>query len=219
MHNWNVQIKRVKDNITPFLLIGVVMGCFIGAAKKLKEYGWLNNYLEYANISLDYADMGNAVMFEHLAPNTLVILLFLIFLLSALRRIFFGALEAPPKEQKGVIFALENFASLLAIAWLGMMLGIMLPAWWFEDWRTCAKFAFLAIYPVLYLIEVTCVSMLAYSQFLYKLPIFTHERPKWKIQTRLEGFVILCVALVTLTYHKQLTEFTNLTGKWLHSLL
>lgn len=214
---WKIQKKRIKANIIPFAMIGLIVGGFIGFANQLKELSWLNGYLRYANITMDFSDLGSSVMFEHLAPNTLVVLLIAIFLFSALRRILFGALEAAPTEQSGIVFALENFASLLAIAWLGIMFGLLVPALAFSGWKAMAGFALLMLYAAIYLIEVSAATMLTHLQLISKLPIFTHERGRWKMKTRLEGIVILAIGFAALTYHKQLDEFNRALGICLFS--
>lgn len=206
-----VQLNRIKENILPFFLIGLAAGFVIGTSTKLNEMSWLNIYLNYANISIDYAATSSSVLSEHLAPTTLMILLVSIGVSSAMYRIIFGAMEAAPIKRRGPIFALENFASLLAIAWLGIMLGLLLPAAIYEGWRTAAKFAFLAIYPAIYLFEVSAVTALMYCELKYRRPRFENNLRKWRMQTRLEGLIILAVAIALLTYYKQYNEFIHTT--------
>lgn len=213
------QIKRVKENILPFILIGFIVGLFIGKADFLNSINWLNLYFDYANIKIDYKDGGQKIFFEHFAPNTLMFLLVAIFVLSAAHRIFFGALEKSPKERKGIIYSLENFGSLLAIVWLGLTWGIMWPALIFEGHISFFKFLFLSVYPVLFLFEVTCCTIFLHWQGLHKIPEYIDGHRKWKVGTRLEGIAIFGLAILMLTYHEQYDTMMNSFSQWLVSLL
>nr|BBJ04394.1 hypothetical protein YBY_22430 [Marinobacter nauticus] len=115
---FRLQFKRIHDNVSPFILTGLFAGLAIGLSEYLRKMDWLVSYLDYASIDFDLADAAQKILDENLAPTTLVFLVVIIFTMSALHRIFFGAMEFEPKERKGIIFILENFASLLGIAWL-----------------------------------------------------------------------------------------------------
>jgi hypothetical protein len=213
------QIKRVKENITPFIIIGFIVGFFVGKSEYLNSIDWLNAYLTYANITVNYNDSGQKIFFEHFAPNTLLFLLIALFSISAAHRIIFGALEASPKERKGIIYSLENFSSLLAIAWLGLIFGIMWPALYFEGYFSFFKFLFFAMYPILFLFEVSCCTIFLYWEGLHKIPEYIDGHRKWKVGTRLEGLVILGFAVLMFTYHQQYNSMVKDLSQWLISLL
>jgi len=208
---WATQIKRIKANIVPFWLIGLAAGAVIGASTQLKEISWLNSYLNYANIEIDYSTFGSSVLFEHLAPNTLILLLVLIGMLSALHRILFGVTQSSLRQRRGIIFSLENFASLLAIAWLGIMLGLLVAGLLFAEWRSAAELTLLTIYPALYLAEVSTVTVVMHGEFIFKRPASSHGTGKWNLLTRLEGLIILLGAFALLTFYKQYDVFFKTT--------
>jgi hypothetical protein len=216
---FNYQIERVKENILPFFWIGIIVGIVIEKAEYLSGIDWLNSYLNYANIKIDYQTIGQKIFFEHFAPNTLMFLLVAIFFLSAVHRVFWGALEKEPKERKGIIYALENFGSLLGIAWLGLMLGIMLPALIFEGYSSFFKFLIFSTYPIVFLFEVSICTVFLYWEGLHKIPEYFDGYSKWRLGTRLEGVGILCLAILFLTYHKQHESMMNKFSQWLLSFL
>lgn len=202
------QLKRVKENILPFISIGFITGFFISDKNPLISIDWLNSYLNYANLQIN-KKIAEEIFLEHFAPNTLTFLLIAIFTLSAIHRFFYGALEYKPNDKKGMIYSLENFASLLAIGWLGLILGIMLSALLFGEVRVVIAFLLLSLYPILYLVLVSSCTALLYCKILQKIPLYIDNNSKWKIGTRIEGFLILFLAIFILTYHSQINEFIH----------
>ena len=57
------QIKRVRENILPFVYIGMFIGIVIGKASLFRRIDWLNDYLLYAKIDTYYPDSGQIVFF------------------------------------------------------------------------------------------------------------------------------------------------------------
>ncbi|EIF41619.1 hypothetical protein DOK_17955, partial [gamma proteobacterium BDW918] len=167
----------------------------------------------------DYKDSGQSIFFEHFAPNTLLYILIAIFFFSALHRTIIGAIEKPPKHNEGAIYALENFGSLLAISWLGLMIGIMGPALYYEGFASFVKFLVLAIYPVMFLVEVSLCIAFLYWEGMRKIPTYIDDRTGWKWGTRAEGAFVLLLALIMLTYHQQYDSFIKYLGRIVLTIL
>ncbi len=213
------QLKRVSKNIYPFIILGFISGMSIANSNYFESIEWLNWYLQYANIEINYKDSGQSVFFEHFAPNTLLYILIAIFFFSALHRTFRGAIEKPPQNDEGAIYALENFGSLLAISWLGLMIGIMGPAWYYEGFPSFIKFLVLAIYPIMFLVEVRLCTAFLYWEGLQKIPSYIDDRAGWRWGTRAEGAFVLLLCLIMLTFHQQYDSFMKLLGTLVVSLL
>lgn len=211
---FNGQIERIANNIGAFIWIGFIAGICVGTEEWFEKQEFVRCYLDYADLNIDISSFSETVFFEHFAPNTLILLLIAIYILSALHRMVFGSLEREPREKSGTIYSLENFSSLLAIAWLGMMLGISIPAFVFEGVYSFLKFLLLALYPSIYLVEVTLLTSLLYCEGLHKPPEFLNDKAAWKAGTRLEGFFILILGFLMLTYHQQYNEMMNSFSTW-----
>ncbi|EIU6827871.1 hypothetical protein L5176_004472 [Vibrio parahaemolyticus] len=195
---FNKQLNRVRDNICAFILLGMLSGFIVGGEDYLSDLKHLNYLLSLLDVQIDYKELGSSLMFEHLAPNSLVLILVFTFLFSSLHRIFHGAIPAEKVEEKGIIYSLVNFGSLLAIAWLGIMLGISIPALIFDGWKVSISFWILTIYPILFLIEIACCQLLMYAEGLSERPVFKEDMKAWARKTSLEGIAILVLAFVVL---------------------
>ncbi|HCG9714657.1 TPA: hypothetical protein NKP66_004615, partial [Vibrio parahaemolyticus] len=204
---WKEQLDRVTSNILAFIILGLLSGFIVGGKSTLESWELLNRYFEFANITVDYTDFGSSLLSEHLAPNSLALILICSFVFSAMHRIIFGAIETRPGEQKGVIYSLVNFGSLLAIAWLGLMLGISVPAAFFDGWSIGLKFLIVAIYPLMFLIEVVFCLKLLYWTGVNEKPEFVEDQTRWKRRTRLEGVGVLMVAFLLFTFNSQYQDF------------
>ncbi len=211
--------ERIRDNIKPFILIGVFVGVVVGKASWLQNITWLNSYLEYANINVNYIVDIETIISEHIAPNTLALLLLSIFVFSAIHRIIFGALERKPTDGKGIIHSLENFTALLAIAWLGLMIGIMFPAWFFDGSNSFLTFLYLSLLPVLYLVLLFIIVAFLHWDGIHYFSKKLDGSLKWKIGTRLEGLFVLLFALIFTTYHKQLEVVSALLESFINKIL
>lgn len=213
------QLDRIIKNIFPFVLTGFFAGLAIGLSEFLREIDWLAAYFDYASIDFNLAETAKSVLDENLAPTTILFLLIIIFTLSALRRILFGAMESEPKERKGVIFILENFASLLGIAWLGLMWGLSMPAFMFEGLELFLGLLAMSLFPLILIFQLTIITSLIYWEGFHKIPRWAEEMSGWKMGTRLEGFIVLALAIFLVTYHTQYVELMNKLGDFLVSFL
>ncbi|WP_228223650.1 hypothetical protein [Marinobacter nauticus] len=203
----------------PFILTGLFAGLAIGLSEHFRRVDWLSDYLDYAAIDLDLNETAQKILNENLAPTTLVFLVIIIFTLSALYRILYGAMESEPKERKGLIFVLENFASLLGIAWFGLILGLSLPALIFEGKGLFFGLLIMSVFPLILIFQLTMITSLIYLELFHKFPEWADRNSGWRMGTRLEGCVILALAVLFVTYHAPYVELMNKIGSFLVSLL
>ncbi|WP_152439491.1 MULTISPECIES: hypothetical protein [unclassified Marinobacter] len=169
--------------MSPFILTGLFAGLAIGLSEYLRKMDWLVSYLDYASIDFDLADAAQKILDENLAPTTLVFLVVIIFTMSALHRIFFGAMEFEPKERKGIIFILENFASLLGIAWLGLMWGLSVPALIFESKELFCGLLLMSLFPLILIFQLTVITSLIYIELFHKFPKWAEKTSGWRMAT------------------------------------
>lgn len=201
------EVGTIKIYIFPFIVIGLISGLVIGLNEKINSTHWLAVYLDYANINIDFVKHAEGVVYEHFAPLSLSYLLIILFAACALHRLLLGAVET---THKGIglsfILPLRNFSLILATAFLGLMLGISLPAGLLEGWQTAARFLVLCIYPVAYLFLIKVLVMFVYHEGAHKKSEWVDAKWKYNLGTRFEGFVILLLSFFMLTYHKQFIE-------------
>ena len=213
------QVERVKDNIIPFAFIGLLVGIVIGKASLFRGFRPLNNYFNYAVIDTHYPDSGQNLFFNHFNPDTLTLLLVVMFALAAISRLFLGTRENFSEDGEGNTRTLENFGSLLAIAWMGLILGISLPALIFQGFGSSIKFLVYIAYPLLFLIEVKICTAFLSGKSLYKVHELAGGYKKHKLGVRAEGLVILVLTALMLTYHDRHSEAVRSLTQWIKSML
>ncbi len=212
------QIQRVKKNILPFACIGLFLGIVIGKASWFRSFAWINDFLVYANISTRYPDSGQVLFFRHFDTGLLTYLLITIFLFSGLSRIILGRREKGP-EHPGVIRTLEGFGSLLAIAWLGLILGIGLPTLIYQGFGSFVSFVLNAVHPLLFLVEVGLCTRFLSSRALSKVQGLMGRSAAPRVGTRLEGVVVLALGILMVTFQdRYLSAIASLTSS-INSLL
>jgi hypothetical protein len=213
------QVEKVKNNILPFTVIGLCVGIVIGKASLFRSIGSINRYFNYAAIDTHYPDSGQMLFFNHFNPDTLTSLLVAIFAFSAISRLVFGIREDFPEDGRGNIRTLENFGSLLAIAWLGLILGISLPTLFFQGVSSCIKFLVFIAYPLLFLIEVKICTGFLSGKSLYKVHELAGGYNKRSLGIRAEGLVIMVLAILMFTYQDRQTEAVSSFTHWIRSML
>ncbi len=213
------QIQRVKDNILPFTYIGLFIGVVIGKASWFRKIGWLNDYFRFSKIDTHYPDSGQIIFFNHFDPDTLTFLLIALFAFSAFYRIVFGTHERDSGNSRSINQTIENFGSLLAIAWLGLIAGIMLPTLIYEGIASCITFLVYAVYPLLFLIEVKICTAFLSGNSLYKLQVHFARFTRWKLGVRIEGLVILGLATLMLAYQDKYSATLESFTLWAKSII
>lgn len=190
--------QRVKENIWPFFLMGLLTGGLFKVENGIKNNELISKYFEFSNISPNLLETYIKVMREHIAPVTLSLTLALVFFLSALHRLICGKVEAENGFFKFVILPLEKFASILAIALLGILLGFSVIAIASRSEIGTLSLA-TCFYPVFYLMllhfSVNAV-FVGNAPIVNKMPAF--------IKDRFDGLALLIISFLVLTFHRQL---------------
>jgi hypothetical protein len=216
---FNNQIQRVKDNILPFVYIGLFVGIFIGKASWFRSFSWIDNFLNYIVINTYYPDSGQIIFFSHFEPDTLTFMLAAIFAFAAIIRITLGVREKDPTYNEGIIQSVENLASLLAIAWLGLILGITLPVLVFEGYRECIAFFVFVAYPLLFLVEVSICTAFLSGETLMKVNNLSARYLKMDFGIRLEGLFLLGLAMLVLTFQDKHSDMIYSFTRWVRTIL
>lgn len=212
------QIQRVRCNILPFVFIGLVIGIIIGKASWFRSISWLGDYLRYARINTYYSDSGQTILFKYFDPNVLTFLLVALFVFAGLNRFIFGRHEGDSEKVGSISHSLENFGSLLAIAWLGLIVGIALPVLLFQNVNSCIELLVHAVYPILFLIEVSiCTTFLSGNALGIFQNIFGSSRGI-SLGARIEGLIVLGIAATILTYENKYAAAVKSYTVWMKSL-
>ena len=213
------QIQRVKENILPFIFIGLFVGVVIGKASWFRSFAWVNDYLNYAGIDTRYPDSGQSLFFNHFGPATLTFLLVAMFAFSGIYRIALGVREKGPKERKGFNQSLESIGSLLAIAWLGLILGIMLPTLVFQGFASFITFFVNVSYPLVFLVEVNIGAAFLSGNTLKKVHDLAGGYHREMLATRAEGIVLLSPSIIMITYQQKHLDTIKSFTVWIKSML
>ena len=212
------QFQRVKDNILPFVLIGLFVGIFIGKASWFRSFAWINDYLKYSGINTYYPDSGQVLFFKHFGPDTLTFLLIAIFAFSAMNRIVL-AVKQEGRGYWDIVKPLENFGTFLAVAWLGLILGITLPTLIYEGISRGVTFLVYIVYPLVFLVEVgLCMAFLS-SRSLDVIEDYAGRYNKRILGVRVEGLVLFCLSVLMLTYQDKHATLIKSLVTWVKSAL
>jgi hypothetical protein len=212
------QIQRAKENVLPFIGMGLFIGILAGKASWFRSFGWLNDYFVYAGINTYYPDSGQTLFFNYFDSGPLTFFVIAIFAYSAFSRVIFGIDEKGPRNCREIIRAIENFGSLLATAWLGLILGIMLPTLIFQGVVSCMTFSVYAVYPLLFLIEISICTAFLMSHALYRMKEFV-GRGKLKLGVRLEGLFLLGLTILMFTYEGKHSAAVDSFVLWAKSMM
>jgi hypothetical protein len=212
------QIQRVKYNILPFMLIGFCIGIVIGKASWFRSINWLDNYLRYAQINTYHHDSGQTLFFKYFDPNVLTFLLFALFFFAGMNRLLFGSHEGSSKNVGSISHSIETFGSLLAIAWLGLTVGIALPVLLFQGVNSSIGLLVHTVYPIFFLIEVSiCTTFLSGNALGIFQNIFGGSLGS-NLGARIGGLLVLGIALTILTYETKYAAAVKSCIAWLKSL-
>jgi hypothetical protein len=211
--------QRVINNILPFVFMGLIVGNVIGNASWLRGVGWINDFLNYADINTYYPDSGQSLFLDHFGPATLTFLLIAMIAFAGIHRIGFGSRERNSRDTKGFSHTLESFGSLLAIAWLGLILGIALPVLILQGFTKFMVFFLNVSYPLVFLVEVViCVAFLS-SAFLKKVHSLAGGFGPQSLVIRVEGIVLLLLSAVMLAFQQKHQDLIYSFTYWVKSFL
>ena len=119
------QFNKVKNSIIPFIFIGLFLGFFIGKVSWLRSFGFVRKYLYNAQIYPNYDDCGQTLFFEYFDAKILTYILLSMFITMGLGRLVFNKINFV--RGQSWLSVLEKLGSILAIAWLGIMIGMTAP--------------------------------------------------------------------------------------------
>ena len=211
--------QRVINNILPFVFMGLIIGVVIGKASWFRSFTWINDYLNYADIQTYYPDSGQSLFFDHFGPATLTFLLIAMIAFAGVHRIALGSREKNSRDTKGFSHTLESLGSLLAIAWLGLILGIALPALIFQGFTKFVVFFLNVSYPLVFLVEVTICAAILSGGFLNKVHSLVGRIGPQSLVVRVEGIVLLLLSIVMLTYEQNHLDLIRSFTYWVKSFL
>lgn len=201
--------QRIKNNVWPFFLMGLLTGTVINVERVIKSNKLLSKYFEFAGIDSNILSTYLKIILEHIAPITLSLALALIFLFSAFHRLICGKVEAENRFIKFVILPMEKFASSLAIALLGILLGFSVVAIALRSEIGALSLA-TCFYPIFYLI---LLHLSVNIMFMRNAPI-VNKMPAF-IKDRFDGLALLIISFLVLTFHRQLI----LVVEWISGLI
>ena len=191
---FNLQIQRIRESIVPFACVGVFIGVFIGKASWFRTFDFVRDFLRFSGISSRYPDSGQQVFFSYFDSEVLTYILILILIFTGLWRTVVGN-EESGFMQRDVISPLERLGSLLAIAWLGLIVGMVVPIGIYEGLASAFSFLATAVHPLLFLASVTLFSVFLSSGVLAWVRSFVDRKIPGGLGTRAEGLVILGMGL------------------------
>jgi hypothetical protein len=210
------QIKRITSNVVPFVFVGLFLGLFIGKASWFRQFGLLNDFLIRARINTRYYDSGQMIFMKYFDRGSLMTMLVLLLAFAAVHRLVIGIHER--RSLWNFNQTIDRLGSYVAIAWLGLIVGITVAALINQSIAIGVIFLTNAMYPLLFLVEVVLINSILNRNGLLNLPIQNDIYQKLRVGIRLDGLVILILGGLILTYqgkyHSTIYSFTN----WVRSL-
>jgi hypothetical protein len=212
-------LHKVKNNILPFVFIGLIVGIVIGKASMFRGVGFINDFLNYADINTYFPDSGQSLFLNHFGPASLTFLLIAMIAFAGIHRIVFGSREKNSRDNGGFSHTLDTFGSLLAIAWLGLIVGIGLPALIFQGYVRFTVFFLNVSYPLVFLVEAMICTALLSSPFLKKVHSMAGGFGPQSLVVRVEGVVLLLLSAVMLTFQENHLDLIDSFTDWVKSFL
>jgi hypothetical protein len=213
---FRTQIQRVLGNTLPFIFIGMFVGLFIRNATWFRSIGWFNDWLVYTRINTRYFDSGQMLFMRGFNPDSLTYMLVCLCFFSALHRIVFGSHGRHSRWDFNQ--SIEQLGSFLAIAWLGLIVGITVPALIYQSIQSGVSFLTNAVYPLLFLVEVTLINGLLYRSSLLVFLSQNRIYHKLKNVIRLDGLIALALGILMLTYQNKYDSLLYSFTRWVRSL-
>ena len=206
-------VIRIKDNIAPFIIIGLLSGVIFRFADVIQASGFIQSYLEFAKINLNLKADYLSAFSEHIAPVTLSYSLIFIYVLATFHRIVWG--EVSPRGTwltKRVINPVALFSSSLAVAMLGLLIGIAIASLG-ESWRYSLAFLIACAYPVSYMFLLKAGVGFVYDDRHHKVTDFFIDNTPRSIKSRAQGVHMLIMATIVITFHSHIFVFIDYIGK------
>ena len=119
----------------------------------------------------------------------------------------------------GQVGEAESFGSLLAIAWLGLILGIALPVLVFQGLTKFVVFFLNVSYPLVFMVEAMICTALLSGAFLKKVHSMVGRYGPESLVIRVEGIVLLLLSTAMLTYQQNHQDLIGSFAQWVKSFL
>lgn len=209
------QWDRTKKNIGAFLWLGLIAGVLFGIAGELSSSPIVQSLLSSGDLNIDFKALANTVLTENIAPVTLLFLWVAVLVFAAAHRVIYGAIHTRSLLSIGFIEPLEELGSLLAVAWLGLQLGLLAPVAYYVRPAAAVPWLFLCIYPLAYLGEMSVFMKIISQAWFFPEPDWAEEKRRWRWSTRLEGLLILVGAVGFLLFQRLLNAELDAATAWL----
>ena len=207
-------LSKVKSNILPFIIIGLVLGLVIGKASKLRGIGTINDWLNFASINTYFPDSGQRLFFNYFFPEVLTFFLVVMLALAGFHRLVRGDREKFPDDRNSNSQALDNFGSLLAIAWLGLLIGISVPVMIYEHPLRGLEFLANAAFPLVFLIEVQVCTAFISGTGLNVVYNLAGGHSRTAVSVRAEGLVLVLAAGALMTFMEHHYQAIDWFVRW-----
>ncbi len=196
---FNKQLQRLQDNIIPYACIGLFVAILIGKGSWFRSVGPIRDFFTFAGINTQYPDSGQSVFANFFDPNLLTYLLIAILIFAGLWRLAVGSRESG-MAHRSVIYPLENIGSLIAIAWLGLILGMVGPIGGFLGAKQAVTFFVNIFYPLFFLIEVTLLGMFMSGGALSQVRMMVDRFVPGNMGVRIEGLILLAIGILIIAF-------------------
>ncbi|WP_252176532.1 hypothetical protein [Endozoicomonas sp. 4G] len=210
--------KRIKENIWPFIIIGIFSGTLISLEKYIINSSIYKLIIKNTDINFDLSKFATSLFEESIAINTLLFFFIITGLSITGHRMLFGVVDRR-SLQSGFIHTIENFSALLSIAMIGLCVGISIPAFISEGKNVGGIFILAAIVPACYLMITAVTVEVLYWKGVKDLPKFVEDNRKWRWAARIEGFILFIGLILYLSFYKTFDSFIRTIQSYVQSLL
>lgn len=214
-----IYLKRIQKQIWPFILIGLLIKIVFQFQGILFSSRWLKVYLNYADISLHLKLQSFQRFGEFIAPVTIAYVLVFLYLLAFFHHLLMGRKgEGNSFFVSMVLLPLEELASLLSIATLGLLIGISIgsiPS----GIKTVITFLVLALHPIFFLLFLAIGVGFVVVQNKTVCTGWMESHLPGFIRSRVDGLYLFLLFFLAITFHTKIHAQIIHTGKWFLRLL
>ena len=214
-----IYLKRIQKEILPFILIGLLTKLLFLFQSDLLRWKWVKSWFRYADITLSLKLRSFQLFGEFIAPLTIAYCLVFLYILAALHRLIIGRTgEGGSFFENKIILPIEQFASLLSIATLGLLVGISIGSI-VNGPKAALSFLVFSLYPIFFLLLLAFgVGYVVVQKKTVCTPWMESHLPGF-IRSRMDGLYLLAIFLLVITFHTKIDEQIRMLGKWFLRLL
>jgi hypothetical protein len=214
-----IYLKRIQKEILPFILIGLLTKLVFLFQSDLLRWKWVKTWFRYADITLSLKLRSFQLFGEFVAPLTIAYCLVFLYILAALHRLIIGRTgEGGSFFINKIILPIEQFASLLSIATLGLLIGIAIGSI-VNGPKAAVSFLVFALYPIFFLLLLAIgVGFVVVQNKTVCTQWMENHLPGF-IRSRMDGLYLFVLFLLAITFHTKIDEQIRMLGKWFLRLL